>query len=76
MDLFRGFVWLPLVGTGLSEAYVGEDSMDEVAGHVFGGLRVVVESGDGGEDDCSGVGGELHVSEVDAVEGGLADAED
>ena len=50
--------------------------MDEVAGHVLGGLGVIVEGGDGGEDGGSGVGGELHVAEVDAVEGGLADAED
>ena len=67
---------MPLVGTGLSEAYVGEDSMDEVAGHVFGGLGVVVESGDGRKDDGSRVGGQLHVAEVDAVEWGFADAED
>ena len=50
--------------------------MDELAGHVLGGLRVVVEGGDGGEDGGSGVGGELHVAEMDAVEGRLADAED
>ena len=50
--------------------------MDEVAGHIFGGLGVVVEGGDGGEDGCPGVGCELHVAKVDAVEGCLADAED
>ena len=72
----RGLVGLPLVGVGLGQADVGEDSVDEVAGHVFGGLRVVVESGDGGEDGGAGVGGELHVAQVDAVEGGFADAED
>jgi hypothetical protein len=55
---------------------VGQDSVDEVAGHVLGRLRVVVEGGDRGEDGGSGVGGELHVAEVDAVEGGFADAED
>ena len=69
-------VWLPLVGVGLGQADVGEDAVNEVAGHVFGGLRVVVEGGDGGEDGGSGVGGELHVAEMDAVEGGLANAED
>jgi hypothetical protein len=74
-DLER-LVGLPLVGVGLGKADVGEDSVDEVAGHVFGGLRVVVESGDCGEDGGAGVGGELHVAEVDAVEGGFADAED
>ena len=69
-------VGLPLVGAGLGETDVGEDSVDELAGHFFGGLRVVVEGGDGGVDGGAGVGGELHVAEVDAVEGGLADAED
>ena len=65
-----------MVGAGLGQADVGEDSVDEVAGHVLGGLRVVVESGNGGEDGGAGVGGKLHVAEVDAVEGCLADAED
>ena len=69
-------VGLPLVGAGLGETDVGEDSVDELAGHFFGGLRVVVEGGDGGEDGGSGFGGELHVAEMDAVEGSLADAED
>ena len=53
-----------------------EDSVDELADHVFGALRVVVEGGDDGEDGGAGVGGELHVAEVDAVEWRLADAED
>jgi hypothetical protein len=55
---------------------VCEDSVDELAGHVFGALRVVVEGGDDREDGGAGVGGELHVAEVDAVEWRLADAED
>jgi len=67
---------LPDVGVGLGETDVGEDSVDEVAGHVGGGLGLVVEGGDGGEDGGSPFGGELHVAEVDAVEGGFADAED
>ena len=50
--------------------------MDELACHLGGGLRLVVEGGDDGEDGGAGVGGELHVAEVDAVERGLADAED
>ena len=50
--------------------------MDEVAGHVFCVLGVVVEGGDDGEDGGAGVGGKLHVAEMDAVEGSLADAED
>ncbi len=67
---------MPLVGAGLGQADVGEDSVDEVARHVFGGLRVIVESRDCGEDGGACVGGQLHVAEVDAVEGGFADAED
>ncbi len=50
--------------------------MDEVAGHVLGCLRVVVEGGDDGEDGGAGVGGKLHVAQMDAVERGFADAED
>ena len=69
-------VGLPLVGVGLGQADVGEDPVDEVASHLFGALRVVVEGGDGGEDGGAGVGGQLHVADVDTVEGGLADAED
>jgi hypothetical protein len=72
----RLLVGLPLVGVGLGETDVGEDSVDEVAGHVLGGLGVVVEGGDRGEDGGAGVEGELHVAEMDAVEGSLADAED
>jgi hypothetical protein len=76
IEVLDRLVRLPLVGAGLGEADVCEDAVDEVAGHVFGGLGVVVEGGDCGEDGGTGVGCELHVAEVDAVEGGLADAED
>ena len=69
-------VRLPLIGVGLGQADVGQYTVDEVAGHVFGGLGMVVEGGDGGKDGGAGVGDELHVAEVDAVEGGLANAED
>ena len=55
---------------------MGEDTVDEVAGHVFGGLWMVIEGRDGGEDGGSGIGGQLHVAQMDSVEGGLADAED
>lgn len=68
-------VWLPLVGSGLGKADVGEDAVDELAGHLGGGLRLIVEGRDNGEDDGAGVGGKLHVAQVDAVERGLADAE-
>jgi len=55
---------------------VGEDSVDELAGHLGGGLRVVVEGGRDGEDGCAGVGCELHVAKVDAVEWGFANTEE
>ncbi len=73
---FEGLVGLPLVGAGLGQAYVRENTVDELAGHLCGGLWAVVEGGDDGEDGGSGVGGELHVAEVDAIEWGFADAED
>jgi hypothetical protein len=60
----------------LGQADVRKDAVNELAGHVFGGLRVVIEGGYGREDSGAGVGGELHIAEVDAVEGSLADAED
>jgi hypothetical protein len=75
--LLRGaLVGLPLVGVGLGQADVGEDSVNELAGHVLRALRMVVEGRDGGEDGGAGVGGKLHVADVDAVEGCLADAKD
>ena len=55
--IWKGLVGLPLVGAGLGEADVGEDAVDEVAGHVFGGLRVVVEGGDCGKDGGAGFRG-------------------
>ena len=55
MLILERLVGLPLVGVGLGKADVGEDSVDEVAGHVFGGLGVVVEGGDCGEEDGTGV---------------------
>jgi len=53
-----------------------EDSVDELSGHVGGALRQVVERGDGGEDNGSGVGGQLHIAQVDAIERRLTNAED
>ncbi len=55
---------------------MGEDAVDELQGHFFGVDWAVVEGGDYGEDDGSGFSGEGHVAEMDAVEGGFADAED
>jgi len=69
-------VGLPLVCAGLGQADVRKDALDELAGHFFGALGVVVEGGDGGEDGGACVGGKLHIADVDAVEGSLADAED
>ena len=55
---------------------MSEDSADILVCHVGDVLRVVVERGDNGEDSGSGVGCELHVAQVDAIERGLAHAED
>ena len=54
---------------------MSKDAVDEVACHLFGGLRQVVECRDDGKDGGSGVGGQLHVAKVDAVKGSLAYAE-
>jgi hypothetical protein len=67
---------LPLVCILLGQAYVGEYAVDELAGHVGGVLRVVVQGWDDREDGGSCIRGELHIAQVDAVEGGLAHAED
>ena len=53
-----------------------EHSVDELAGHLGGALRQVVERGDCREDDGTCVGCELHVAKMDAIEGRFADAED
>ena len=60
----------------MGQADVSKDAVNEVACHLFSGLRQVVECRDGGKDSGSGVGGQLHVAKVNAVEGSLADAED
>gem|GEM_PF-16204 len=54
---------------------MGEDAADEFVGHLVGGLRLGVEGGHDGEDDGAGVCCELHVAQVDAVEGRLSQAE-
>ncbi len=53
-----------------------ENPVDEVAGHFDGGLWVVVEGRHDGEDGRASLGGELHVAQVNAIEGRLAHAED
>jgi hypothetical protein len=65
-----------VIGVGLGKADVGENAVDEVARHLSGALRVVVEGGHDGEDRRSGIGGKLHVSQMNAVERGFADAKD
>ncbi len=55
---------------------MGEDAVDELAGHLcrVGGL--VVERRDDREDDRTGFGGQRHVAQMNAVERGFAHAED
>ena len=60
----------------MGKADVLQDAVDEVAGDVVDGLRVVVEGGDDGEDRCAGFSDCGHVANVDEVEGSFADAED
>jgi len=55
---------------------VGEDALDELASHLGGGLRVVVEGWHDRVDGGAGFGGEGHVAQVDAVKRRLADAEE
>lgn len=55
---------------------MSQDAGDELARHLFGVNWVVVEGGDYRKDYRSCFGGEGHVAEMDAVEGGFADAED
>ena len=53
---------MPLVGSGLGETDVCENSVNELTGHFCGALWQVIECGDDGEDDGSGIGCELHVA--------------
>ena len=55
---------------------MSEDSVDELSGHLGGGLGVVIECGSDGKDGCAGVGCQLHVAKVDAVEWGFANTEE
>lgn len=52
-----------------------EDAVYKLAGHLGCALGMVVECGDGGEDCGSCFCCQLHVAEMDAIEGGLAHAE-
>lgn len=42
-------VGLPLVGSGLREAEMGEDAVDELLSHFGGALGVIVEGGNCGK---------------------------
>lgn len=55
---------------------MSEDSADVLVRHFCDALRLVVERGDDGEDRGSGVGCELHVAQMDAIERCLANTED
>ena len=68
-------VWLPDIGSGLGETDVGEDAIDELAGHFSRIDRVIVEGGDNREDDRPRVGSQGHVAEMNFVERSFADAE-
>ena len=53
-----------------------QDAVDEVAGDVLDGLRMVVEGGNNRINRCTGFSDGGHVANVNEVEGGFADAED
>lgn len=55
---------------------MGDYALDELAGHVGGGLGGVVEGGHDGVDGGSGLGGEGHIAEVDEAKWGFTDTED
>jgi len=50
--------------------------MDEVAGHLGCVLGMIVESGNRGKYSRAGVGGELHVAQMNSIEGSLSHAKD
>ena len=67
---------LPRIGFGIGQADVGKDAVGELAGHFVEAVGVVVEGGDEGVDGGSGIGGAVHVPDMDFIERGLANAED
>ena len=62
---------LPDVGSRLWQPNVSQYAANELAGHLGGVDGVVVEDRNAGEDDCAGLGGQRHVSEMNAIEGRL-----
>jgi hypothetical protein len=67
---------LPLVLRFLGESDLGEDAADILGDEVVDRFGRVIERGDGGHDDGSGLLRAKHVFEMDAIERRLADAED
>jgi len=54
---------------------VGQHAVGELAGHDFDAGGTVIEGRDEGEDGRTGVGGPVHVADVNLVERGFADAQ-
>ncbi len=54
---------------------MSENPADILVSHFGNALWVVVECGNNGKDGSSRIGCELHIAQVDAVEGCFADAE-
>lgn len=55
---------------------VRKHAMNELPCHLHGGLRLIVERGHSRKDGGTGVGGELHVAQVNAIERSFAHAQD
>jgi hypothetical protein len=54
---------------------MGKHAISEFAGHHFSAGRTVIERGDEREDGGAGIGGPIHVADVDLVERGFAHAQ-
>ena len=72
----QSLVALPHIRARLGQADVDEHAIDKLARHLGGVFGQVVKRGNDREDGRAGVGCELHVAQMDAVERRLADAED
>jgi hypothetical protein len=57
----------PMIRVGLVEADVGQNAAGELASNVIDRVRTVVEGWDQGKDCGSGVGGPVHVADVNLV---------
>ena len=54
---------------------MGEHAVGEFAGHGIEAGRAVVEGGDEREDGGTGIGGSVHIADVNLIQGRLADAQ-